>query len=84
MLGVHLEPEWVAQLCRTIEGEQRVRRQRQEKRKSEAVEDDRDSNEYFAFIAGYTPGGFAFGITWEEWRKMEKDERQAAEGECPF
>lgn len=25
-----------------------------------------DSDEIFAFIAGYTSGGAAFGITWEE------------------
>ncbi len=25
-----------------------------------------DSDEQFAYIAGYTEGGFPFGITWEE------------------
>ena len=25
-----------------------------------------EQNEYFAFIAGYTPAGFPYGITWEE------------------
>src|ERR1039457_5550559 len=34
---------------------------------------DRDSDENFAFIAGYTPGGTPFGITWEEWEKLEQN-----------
>lgn len=25
-----------------------------------------EQDEYFYFIAGYTPGGFPYGITWEE------------------
>ncbi len=29
------------------------------------------SNETFAFIAGYTSGGFAYGITWEEMEEIE-------------
>ena len=32
----------------------------------EKVDEDCDSDETFAFIAGYTPTGFAYGTTWEE------------------
>lgn len=28
-------------------------------------------DENFAFIAGYTPGGFPYGITWEEQAELE-------------
>lgn len=42
---------------------QRAERKRAEAEKSEAL----DSDERFSFIAGYTPGGFPYGLTWEEW-----------------
>ena len=29
-----------------------------------------ESDEYFAYIAGYTDGGFPYGITWEEAREI--------------
>lgn len=34
-----------------------------------------DSDEHFAYIAGYTEGGVPYGITWEE---QEEIERRAA------
>jgi hypothetical protein len=33
-----------------------------------------DSDENFAYIAGYTPGGVPFGVTWEEWEEIDWDE----------
>lgn len=35
-----------------------------------------DSDEHFAYIAGYTDGGAPYGVTWEE---MEAAERSAAD-----
>jgi hypothetical protein len=40
---------------------------------------DPDSDEHFAYIAGYTAGGAPYGVTWEE---MEAVERSAATP-CP-
>lgn len=34
-----------------------------------------ESNHYFAFIMGYTSGGAAYGITHEEWRNIQKEEK---------
>lgn len=31
-----------------------------------------ESDDTFAFIAGYTAGGFPYGITWEEMEASEK------------
>lgn len=54
---------------------ERVRKKQLRKMKRKAVEeDDYDSDETFAFIAGYTEGGFSFGITNEgmaEYREPE-------------
>jgi len=33
-----------------------------------------DSDENFAYIAGYTSGGAPYGLTWEEWEEMGRDE----------
>lgn len=33
-----------------------------------------ESDETFAYIAGYTEGGAAFGVTWEEWERIERSE----------
>ncbi|MCZ0704484.1 hypothetical protein J2T56_003006 [Natronobacillus azotifigens] len=50
-------------------------RRRTEHRKRELEMDlFEESDETFAFIAGYTSGGASYGITWEEWGDIEKGE----------
>jgi len=39
-----------------------------------------ESDEFFAYIAGYTAGGWPYGITWEEVRAMEQAEAEAGIG----
>jgi hypothetical protein len=69
-LGVHLDRKWVAQLKATLEGAQRARQRRREKLRAETIAPGPDSGERFACIAGYTPGGAPFGLTWEEWAQL--------------
>jgi hypothetical protein len=33
----------------------------------------------FAYIAGYTEGGFAYGVTWEEWEQLEQESSTSSE-----
>ena len=35
-----------------------------------------ESDNTFAFIAGYTEGGFPYGLTWEELGNSETEERE--------
>ena len=35
-----------------------------------------ESDDTFAFIAGYTAGGFPYGITWEEIAEIEQNEKE--------
>ena len=74
-LGVAFDPKWVEQLQRNLEGQHRARAAQRAAKLSreESQRFNEDSDEYFAFIAGYTPGGAAFGITWEEWEILERD-----------
>ena len=45
------------------------------KKRRKNINDDHieyDSDETFAFIAGFIEGGAPYGITWGEWRELEK------------
>jgi hypothetical protein len=68
MLGLKFSEKRKAELRRAEEDKVRQNQLRKEKRKKrEKLESfDYDSDEVFAFIAGYTEGGFPFGLTYEE------------------
>lgn len=54
-----------------------LKKKNKRKKRNEIDEEDIiESDETFAYIAGYTSGGFAYGITWEEWEKIEKEEEE--------
>ena len=38
-----------------------------------------DQDDTFAYIAGHTDGGFAYGITWEEWEQFEQVSSNSSE-----
>ena len=72
MLGVSVSEEREAQVRRTIEQKAAQTAARKERRRlgeEASFWEDRDEN--FAYIAGYTSGGAAFGVTWDEWEEME-------------
>lgn len=70
LLGVDLDPGYVTALRRTLEERGRSRRADPEEEEGVLGESD----EWFAYIAGYTPGGLPFGISWEEWEILEKED----------
>jgi hypothetical protein len=84
-LGVNFDPKWTERLKTSLEGQQRARAaKRVAKSRAEAMTGcDEDSDENFAFIAGYTSGGFPYGVTWEEWEILEQEERPGREPD-PF
>ena len=46
------------------------------KKKQEEFEDRLfESDDTFAFIVGYTSGGFAYGVTWEEMEEIKKRDK---------
>ena len=48
------------------------------KRRQDNFEDKLfESDETFAFIAGYTSGGAPYGITWEEMEAIERRDRKS-------
>ena len=55
----------------------RVQQQREEKKAAEWAELHKFQNDRFYYIAGYTPGGAPYGVTWEEmglepWEEIEE------------
>ncbi len=75
-LGIRLDKQRVEQLKQSLDGHHRARARRRAARAK--AELSNDSDETFAFIAGYTPGGATFGVTWEEWKAMEAAASQCA------
>lgn len=69
--------EQVKQAIRQKSEHKKRIKERKKQRKNLILGDDYDSDETFAFIAGYTPGGVPFGITHEE---MEDDFGQDNDG----
>ncbi|MEI6166519.1 MAG: hypothetical protein WCS52_04935 [bacterium] len=61
-LGVAISAEREVQLRRSAISVSVARK----KKKVETPRNLSDSDDTFAFIAGYTPGGFPYGVTWEE------------------
>ncbi|MFX0201915.1 MAG: hypothetical protein ACFFCW_37875 [Candidatus Hodarchaeota archaeon] len=76
MLGVELDPEYVNNVLKSVEGQiaacQRGKAQRKESLVGE--QDWTEQDEYFAYIVGYTPSGFPVGVTWEQWEQMEENQ----------
>lgn len=50
--------------------------QKRNKHKRNVDEPVFESDEDFAYIVGYTDGGFPYGITWEEAREIAKRDPQ--------
>jgi hypothetical protein len=72
-LGIKLDPEYVERVRSSEQSRIEARRRERERKKAAATpaEFDEDSDETFAYIAGYTTGGVPFGITWEEMVERE-------------
>jgi hypothetical protein len=67
LLGIEISDEYIAQL-RLVEENTRKQREHKALLKKQNEFEDRFSNsdETFYYIAGYTPGGAPYGVTWEE------------------
>jgi hypothetical protein len=60
-------------VLKSVAGHIEARRHKKSKQ-GESHELSLDSDETFAYIAGYTEAGFAFGVTWEEWDQLNEQD----------
>ncbi len=75
LIGIEISEEYENQLKQSIEVLKRQRQLRKDKKEQELNPiSEFDSDENFAFIAGYTSGGFPYGITHEEMDEINKNE----------
>jgi hypothetical protein len=73
MLGVKIDSAYKDQILKSVEGHNAAR-ERRKARQKETEESSFDQDETFAYVAGYTEAGFAYGVTWEEWERLyQKD-----------
>ncbi len=80
LVGIEITKEYENQLKQSIEALKKQRQLIKDKKKQELDSIyGIDYDENFAFIAGYTSGGFAFGITHEEMEEIIKNETQLEE-----
>lgn len=67
MLGVKITEERENQIKASIEARAAARRHRDELAGDREFEERyADSDDTYAYIAGYTPGGVPYGVTWKE------------------
>lgn len=65
--GVELKEKFADKWATRHERKAVARKQKRKKLKEKTLEmESSDSDQFFYFIAGYTPAGFAYGITWEQ------------------
>lgn len=86
MLEVEIDPDYKRN---ALASEQSRIEAKRKKRLAEAEAElewaDVDYDDSFAYIVGYTSGGAAYGLTWEEWAIIEAEEMDAADSaEAPF
>jgi len=75
LIGIEISEEYENQLRQSIEALKKQRQFRKDKKEQELDSLLRfNSDENFAFIAGYTSGGFPYGITHEEMEEIDKNE----------
>jgi len=66
-LGIQVDENYEANVRRSIENRAERRKKRRLARMERNLDDlYPDSNDTFAYIAGYTSWGFPYGVTWEE------------------
>ncbi len=65
LLGVKLDEQYVFQALNSKEQEI-AKKQKKLAEKKQELDFPFDSDDHYYFIAGYTSGGFPYGITWEE------------------
>ena len=78
-LGVEVSADYEGRLQATMQAKQSKRRPVPQ---AEQEPWPFECDEFHAFVAGYTSGGFSYGITWEEWESMEAAERGQATDGC--
>lgn len=63
VLGVTISQDYIGKIEHALKDRQMEKERKKRERLQELY---KDSNDTFAYIAGYTSWGFPYGVTWEE------------------
>lgn len=83
-LGVPITAEREEELRRSVAAQAAARATRRQKRNEKEWDEYSESDDTYAYIAGYTSWGFPYGVTWEEigetppWMDDDEDEKSDA------
>ena len=72
ILNIEIDPKYKESVMESVRGQTEAKKKKhllKPKGDESVFEDYQDEN--FAYIAGYTSGGFPYGVTWEEWEELE-------------
>ena len=69
---MRFEPEYLQALRRTAAAG--PRRRHEVAREAESIGAEREWNQDFVYVAGYTEAGVPFGVTWEEFETLSEGE----------
>lgn len=77
MLGIEIDPDYKEKVKTTLENDSFAKKKKKMKKQEEAelYNDFIDQDDDFAYIVGYTSGGFPYGITWEEYDNLPDSEK---------
>lgn len=80
MLGHKIDTEYIEALVATVECERRTKEfKREVELEKKALEVYLESDDIFYYIAGYTEGGAPYGITWNEYENVIKQDFSLAD-----
>jgi hypothetical protein len=80
MLGIKIDSGYKYQILKSVAG-LIAARQHRKARRQETYKEPFEQDEHFAYIAGYTAAGFAFGITWEELEQLNQTDMLGPEAD---
>lgn len=66
LLGVEIDPDYIAAVRSSVAAQREQGRGARTEDQSSPDDALIDSDEFHAYIAGYTSGGFSYGIPWDE------------------
>ncbi len=73
-MGIEIDPEYVAQLQRTVDEQAKKKREKRLERENPCPTDWSERYPYaegdMYFVAGHTSNGVPYGLTWEEAREQ--------------
>ena len=77
MLEIPISTEYEQRVRQSMEDRAKHKARRRAEKEREQVNGGlvygQDDDDYFAYIAGHTPAGFAFGVTWDEYEKLDPE-----------